>query len=125
MKYLKMKVDMGAEYVVTQMFFDNKKYFEFVAKCREMGIDVPIIPGLKPITTKKQTTVLPRIFHIDLPEELADEIEKAKDNSAVKQIGVEWCVKQSKELMDQGVPVLHYYSMGKSDPVYQIAKALF
>lgn len=125
MKYLKMKVDMGAEYVVTQMFFDNKKYFEFVAKCREMGIDVPIIPGLKPITTKKQTTVLPRIFHIDLPEELADEIEKAMDNSAVKQIGVEWCVKQSKELMDQGVPVLHYYSMGKSDPVYQIAKALF
>ncbi len=125
MKYLKMKVDMGAEYVVTQMFFDNKKYFEFVAKCREMGIDVPIIPGLKPITTKKQTTVLPRIFHIDLPEELADEIEKAKDNSAVKQIGVEWCIKQSKELMDQGVPVLHYYSMGKSDPVYQIAKALF
>ncbi len=125
MKYLKMKVDMGAEYVVTQMFFDNKKYFEFVAKCREMGIDVPIIPGLKPITTKKQTTVLPRIFHIDLPEELADEIEKAKDNSAVKQIGVKWCIKQSKELMDQGVPVLHYYSMGKSDPVYQIAKALF
>ncbi len=125
MKYLKMKVDMGAEYVVTQMFFDNKKYFEFVAKCREMGIDVPIIPGLKPITTKKQTTVLPRIFHIDLPEELADEIDKAKDNSAVKQIGMEWCIKQSKELMDQGVPVLHYYSMGKSDPVYQIAKALF
>ncbi len=125
MKYLKMKVEMGAEYVVTQMFFDNEKYFEFVDKCREMDINVPIIPGLKPITTKRQTTVLPRFFHIDLPEELADEIDKAKDNAAAKQIGVEWCIRQSKELMERGVPVLHYYSMGKSDPVYQIAKALF
>ncbi|MEM9859563.1 MAG: methylenetetrahydrofolate reductase [NAD(P)H] [Bacteroidota bacterium] len=125
MKYLKMKVDNGADYIVTQMFFDNSKYFEFVDKCRAADINVPIIPGIKPITTKKQITVLPRFFHIDLPEELADEIEGAADNKAAKQIGVEWCIKQSKELMDKGVPVLHYYSMGKSDPVYKIAKELF
>ncbi|MEM9390357.1 MAG: methylenetetrahydrofolate reductase [NAD(P)H] [Bacteroidota bacterium] len=125
MKYLKMKVDNGADYIVTQMFFDNSKYFEFVDKCRAADINVPIIPGIKPITTKKQTTVLPRFFHIDLPEDLADEIDAAVDNKAAKQIGVEWCVKQSKELMDKGVPVLHYYSMGKSDPVYKIAKELF
>ncbi|MEM6522422.1 MAG: methylenetetrahydrofolate reductase [NAD(P)H] [Bacteroidota bacterium] len=125
MKYLKMKVDNGADYIVTQMFFDNSKYFEFVDKCRAADIHVPIIPGIKPITTKKQITVLPRFFHIDLPEELADEIEGAADNKAAKEIGVEWCIKQSKELMDKGVPVLHYYSMGKSDPVYKIAKELF
>ncbi|MEM1406968.1 MAG: methylenetetrahydrofolate reductase [NAD(P)H] [Bacteroidota bacterium] len=125
MKYLKMKVDNGADYIVTQMFFDNSKYFEFVDKCRAADINVPIIPGIKPITTKKQTTVLPRFFHIDLPEDLADEIDNAADNKAAKQIGVEWCIKQSKELMDKGVPVLHYYSMGKSDPVYKIAKELF
>ncbi|MEM6526386.1 MAG: methylenetetrahydrofolate reductase, partial [Bacteroidota bacterium] len=101
------------------------KYFEFVDKCRAADIHVPIIPGIKPITTKKQITVLPRFFHIDLPEELADEVEGAADNKAAKEIGVEWCIKQSKELMDKGVPVLHYYSMGKSDPVYKIAKALF
>ncbi|TRX47311.1 methylenetetrahydrofolate reductase [NAD(P)H] [Fulvivirga sp. M361] len=125
MKYVKMKVDMGAEYIVTQMFFDNQKYFEFVDLCRSMDIKVPIIPGLKPITTKRQTTVLPRVFHIDLPEDLADAVDGAKDNAAAKQIGVEWCVQQSKELMDKGVPVLHYYSMGKSDPIYKIAKALY
>lgn len=125
MKYVKMKVDMGAEYIVTQMFFDNKKYFEFVDLCRAMDIKVPIIPGIKPITTKKQTTVLPRVFHIDLPEELVDAVDSAKDNAAAKQVGVEWCIQQSKELMDKGVPVLHYYSMGKSDPIYKIAQGLF
>lgn len=125
LKFLKMKVDMGAEYIVTQMFFDNQKYFDFVAKCREAGIMVPIIPGIKPITAKAQATVLPTIFHIDLPEELADEVEKCKDAAAVKQVGIEWCVKQSRELMKFGVPTLHYYSMGKSDPIYRIAKELF
>jgi len=124
-KYLKHKVDLGAEYIVTQMFFDNEKYFEFVKLCRESGITVPIIPGIKPITAKVQTTVLPTIFHIDLPEELADEIEKCKDNAAVRQVGIEWTVNQSKELMKFGVPTLHFYSMGKSDPIYRIAKALF
>lgn len=125
LKFLKNKVDLGAEYIVTQMFFDNKAYFDFVDKCREAGITVPIIPGIKPITAKVQANVLPTIFHIDLPEELADEIEKCKDNVAVRQVGIEWCVNQSKELMKFGVPLVHFYSMGKSDPIYKIAKQLF
>lgn len=125
LKFLKNKIDLGAEYIVTQMFFDNKAFFDFVEKCREAGITVPIIPGIKPITAKVQANVLPTIFHIDLPEELADEVEKCKDNAAVKQVGIEWCVKQSKELMKFGVPLVHFYSMGKSDPIYRIAKELF
>ena len=125
LKFLKNKVDLGAEYIVTQMFFDNKKYFDFVGLCRETGITVPIIPGIKPITTKSQSNILPNIFHIDLPEELADEVEKCKDNVAVRQVGVEWAVHQSKELVKFGVPTLHFYSMGKSDPIFKIAKELF
>lgn len=125
LKYLKLKVDMGAEYIVTQMFFDNKKYFEFVDKCREAGITVPIIPGIKPLTGKAQLTILPQIFHIDLPEELADEAEKCKDNTAIKQVGIEWAIQQSKELIKYGAPTIHFYSMGKSDPIYKIAKELF
>lgn len=126
MKYLKMKQDLGAEYVVTQMFFDNQKYIEFVNKCRnEMNITIPIIPGLKPITTRRQVSILPRIFHIDMPQDLVDAIDKCKDDAAAKQVGVEWCIQQSKELINFGAPTLHYYSMGKSDPVYQIAKELF
>ncbi|MBL7840296.1 MAG: methylenetetrahydrofolate reductase [NAD(P)H] [Cyclobacteriaceae bacterium] len=125
LKYLKNKIDKGADYIVTQMFFDNKKYFEFVDKCREAGINVPIIPGIKPLTTKAQLTILPQIFHIDLPEELADEAEKCKDNAGVKQVGIEWAVKQSKELINYGAPTIHFYSMGKSDPIYKIAKELF
>ncbi|MBL7849408.1 MAG: methylenetetrahydrofolate reductase [NAD(P)H] [Cyclobacteriaceae bacterium] len=125
LKYLKLKVDMGAEYIVTQMFFDNRKYFEFVRQCREAGITVPIIPGIKPITTKSQASVLPTVFHIDIPEELSDEVERCKDNAAVKQVGVEWAVRQSRELIKFGVPTLHFYSMGKSDPIYRIAKELF
>lgn len=125
LKYLKMKVDLGAEYIVTQMFFDNKKYFAFVDSCREAGINIPIIPGIKPVTTKSQANILPTIFHIDLPEELADEMAKCKDNAAVRQLGIEWVVKQSKELIAFGVPTLHFYSMGKSDPIYRIAKQLF
>jgi methylenetetrahydrofolate reductase (NADPH) len=125
LKYLKMKVDLGAEYIVTQMFFNNKKYFDFVAQCREVGITVPIIPGIKPITARSQVSVLPTIFHIDLPEELSEAVEKCADNKAVKEVGIEWCVKQSKELIQHGVPTLHFYSMGKSDPIYRIAKQLF
>lgn len=125
LKYLKLKVDMGAQYIVTQMFFDNKPYFEFVDKCREAGINVPIIPGIKPITAKGQLTVLPKIFNIDIPEELTEAVADCKDNAAVKQVGIEWCVAQSRELMKGGVPTLHYYSMGKSDPIYRIAKELF
>ncbi|MFY0625999.1 MAG: methylenetetrahydrofolate reductase [NAD(P)H] [Reichenbachiella sp.] len=125
LKYLKDKVDAGAEYIVTQMFFDNQKYFEFVEKCKAIGINVPIIPGLKPITTKSQASVLPSFFHIDLPDELGDALENCKDNSEAKQIGIEWGIQQSKELKERGVPVLHYYSMGKSTSVQKIAEAVF
>jgi len=125
LKFLKQKIDMGAEYIVTQMFFNNKGYFEFVEKCREAGITVPIIPGIKPITTKSQANILPTIFHIDLPEDLADEVEKCHDNASVREVGIKWAVQQSKELMKFGVPTLHFYSMGKSDPIYRIAKQLF
>ncbi len=124
-KYLKKKIDMGAEYIVTQMFFENEKYFEFVDKCREAGIKVPIIPGLKPLATKRQMTVLPSIFHVDLPDELTNELEKCKDNAAVKEVGVEWCIQQSKELMERGAPVLHYYTMSKSASIRRIAESLF
>jgi methylenetetrahydrofolate reductase (NADPH) len=125
LKYLKMKVEMGAEYIVTQMFFDNQKYFDFVKQCRKEGINVPIIPGLKPLTSKKQLTVLPSIFHIDLPQELVDEVNKCQNNDQVRQVGIEWGIKQSKELIKFGVPVLHYYSMSKSKAVKEIASALF
>lgn len=125
LKYLKHKVDLGAQYIVTQMFFDNKKYFSFVQQCRDAGINVPIIPGIKPITAKAQANVLPTIFHIDFPEELSDEVENCKDNAAVRQVGVEWAINQSRELMKFGVPTLHFYSMGKSDPIYKIARELF
>lgn len=125
LKYLKKKVDDGAEYIVTQMFFDNQKYFDFVEKCRAAGIDVPIIPGLKPITTKSQASILPSIFHIDIPEDLADAIENVKDNAGAKEVGVEWAVEQSKELLKHNVPTLHFYSMGKAEPVYRIARELF
>ena len=120
-----MKVEMGADYVVTQMFFNNQKYFDFVNRCREEGINVPIIPGLKPITTEKQITILPSIFHIDIPEELSEAIEGCKNAEQVKQVGIEWSIQQSKELLQFGVPCLHYYSMGKSQSVKQIAAALF
>lgn len=124
-KRLKEKVAAGAEYVVTQMFFDNKKYFEFVEKCRQSGVKVPIIPGLKPLATKNQLTVIPHRFHIDLPEELITEVEKCRDNKEVRQVGVDWCIQQSRELIKAGVPVLHYYSMGKSDNIRKIASAVF
>jgi methylenetetrahydrofolate reductase (NADPH) len=125
LKYLKLKVDLGAEYIVTQMFFDNSKYFAFVDKCREAGINVPIIPGIKPITAKTQINVLPTTFYIDIPDDLADEVEKCKDNAAVKEIGIQWAIGQARELMQKGVPTLHFYSMGKSDPIYRIARELF
>ncbi|MFT6054044.1 MAG: methylenetetrahydrofolate reductase (NADPH) [Roseivirga sp.] len=125
MKYLKQKVDMGAEYVVTQMFFDNKKYFDFVDKCREMDINVPIIPGLKPITTLNHSTILPSIFHVDLPDDLVDALDDCKDNAAVRAVGIEWCIQQSKELMAANVPCLHYYTMSRSSVIKKIAAELF
>jgi len=123
--FLKEKIKLGADYIVTQMFFDNSKFFEFKKMCEEKGINVPIIPGLKPISTKKQLNILPHRFHCDLPEPLIKEIIKCKDNSQVKQVGIEWCVEQSKELMDNGVPFLHYYSMGKALNIKKIASEIF
>jgi methylenetetrahydrofolate reductase (NADPH) len=123
--FLKQKIKNGAEYIITQMFFDNKKFFDFVDKCRKEGITVPIIPGLKPIATKKQLNLIPHRFSVDLPDDLIMAIVKAKDNEAIIQVGIEWCLEQSKELIQAGVPVLHYYSMGKSDNIKQIAKAVF
>ena len=125
LNYLKDKVDAGAEYIVTQMFYDNQKYFDFVDRCRAMGINVPIIPGLKPITTKNQCNVLPSIFHIDIPEDLSEAVDKCKNNQEAREVGVEWAIQQSRELIEYGVPTLHFYSMGKAEPVYQIAKELF
>ncbi|WP_299273902.1 methylenetetrahydrofolate reductase [NAD(P)H] [uncultured Psychroserpens sp.] len=123
--FLKKKIKKGAEYIVTQMFFDNDKYFKFVEKCRNEGITVPIIPGLKPIATKKQLNLIPHRFHVDLPEDLIIEIVKCKDNKAVRQVGVEWCIQQSKALQKAGIPVLHYYSMGKSDNIKAVASQVF
>lgn len=123
--FLKQKIHNGADYIITQMFFDNRKFFEFVAKCRKEGITVPIIPGLKPISTKKQLNQIPHRFKVDLPDDLIMEVVKAADNEAVKQIGIEWCIEQSKELVEAGIPVLHYYSMGRSENIKQIAEAVF
>lgn len=125
LKWLKYKIDLGAEYVVTQMFFDNEKYFDFVAAAREIGINVPIIPGIKPIAIKKHLTLLPQVFRIDLPQDLVDAVEACKDNKAVRQVGIEWAIEQSRELKAAGVPVLHYYSMGKSTNIKAIAEAVF
>ncbi|KFF18457.1 methylenetetrahydrofolate reductase [NAD(P)H] [Flavobacterium hydatis] len=125
LKRLKEKVDAGADYVVTQMFFDNSKYFEFVKRAREMGITVPIIPGIKPIAVQKHLQVLPQIFRIDLPEDLIIEVDKCKNNAEIRQVGIEWAIQQSLELKAAGVPVLHYYSMGKSENIRQIASKVF
>jgi methylenetetrahydrofolate reductase (NADPH) len=122
---LKAKVDAGADYIVTQMFFDNAKYFAFVDACRQIGINVPIIPGLKPLSIKTQLTSLPKTFAIDLPEELVLEVLKCKDNQQVRQVGIEWGIKQSRELVKAGVPVLHFYTMGKSDNIRKIVEAVF
>ncbi|MBM3452913.1 MAG: methylenetetrahydrofolate reductase [NAD(P)H] [Bacteroidetes bacterium] len=123
--YLKMKVDSGAEYIVTQMFFDNSKFFEFVNACREIGITVPIIPGLKPIKNLNHITFLPKFFKIDFPYELSKELLKCKDNKAVEQVGIEWGIQQSKELKEKNVPCIHYYTMSNSTSVKTIAKEVF
>jgi methylenetetrahydrofolate reductase (NADPH) len=123
--FMKQKIKNGADYVITQMFFDNQKFFEYVEKCRAAGITVPIIPGLKPIATKKQLNLIPHRFKVDLPDDLIMAVVKAKDNEAVKEIGIEWCISQSKELVKAGIPVLHYYSMGKAENIKAIAKEIF
>lgn len=123
--YAKMKVDAGAEYLVTQMFFDNKKYFDFVDRCRAIGIQVPIIPGIKPITLMNQLTVLPKIFHTDMPEELVSALRNCKDDKEAEEVGVEWSTAQAKDLIQQGVPSIHFYSMMASKSVKRVAQSVF
>ncbi|WGH26995.1 MAG: methylenetetrahydrofolate reductase [NAD(P)H] [Candidatus Bostrichicola ureolyticus] len=123
--YLKEKVKAGANYIITQMFFDNKKYFHFVEKCRQVGIKVPIIPGIKPISSKYQLNTLPSNFYIKIPEELIQEIKKSKNEQSVYQVGIEWAIKQSKELINNGVKIIHYYTMGKHDNIYCILKEIY
>jgi methylenetetrahydrofolate reductase (NADPH) len=125
LKRLKEKVDAGADYVVTQMFFDNQRFFEFVDAAKAIGIHVPIIPGIKPVAVKHHLQLLPQIFSLDLPQDLVDAVESCKDNAAVRQVGIEWAIQQSKELKAAGVPVLHYYSMGKSNNIKAVAKEVF
>lgn len=124
-KYLKQKVDLGAGFIVTQMFFDNRAYRDFVAKCRANGIHVPIIPGLKPITSSKQLISLPKVFHLDIPLELSEAIQSCHSEKDVKQVGIEWMINQCKELKAMGAPVLHFYTMGNPEPTKKIAQAVF
>jgi methylenetetrahydrofolate reductase (NADPH) len=121
----KEKVDAGADYIMTQMFFNNQKFLDYVQACRDMGITVPIIPGLKPITNKKQLTILPRIFHVDIPTELSNAINKCKTDAECEQVGTEWLIQQSKELKAAGVPVLHYYTLGKPKVIRDVCQQIF
>ena len=125
LNYLKAKVEAGAEYIVTQMFFDNKKYFDFVELCKKSGINVPIIPGLKILSSKKQIIALPKIFHIDIPQPFYEALEKCKDDKQIKEVGIKWCIEQSKELVKANVPCLHFYTMGASEATKQVAKEVF
>ena len=125
LKYLKRKMDAGADYIVTQMFFDNEEFFKFEKRCRAAGITAPIIPGLKPLTTKSQLTMLPRTFFLNIPEELAEAVSHCPTPDEVRRVGIEWCLNQSRELMAHGVPCLHYYSMGKAESIRKVAKELF
>jgi methylenetetrahydrofolate reductase (NADPH) len=125
LEYLKLKVDAGAEYIVTQMFYDNRKYFDFVEACRKAGINVPIIPGLKPICTIREINVLPQIFNIDIPEELVKRVIGCSTNEDAFKTGIEWGIKQTEELIRFGVPVVHYFSVGISENIRQIAKEIF
>jgi methylenetetrahydrofolate reductase (NADPH) len=125
LKWLKAKVDAGAEYIVTQMFYDNQKYFEFVDLCRKNNINVPIIPGLKILTSKGQIKALPKIFKIDIPNDFYEILEKCKDDAEVKRAGIEWCIAQCKELVKANVPCLHFYTMGTSETTRKVAKEIF
>lgn len=124
-QHLKQKVEAGADYIVTQMFFDNQQYFRFVDRLREAGITVPVIPGLKPISSQRQIDLLPRSFHIDIPQALVNEINKAKTADAVYQVGIEWAIEQSRDLLAHGAPAIHYYTMAKPDNVCQIVEKVF
>lgn len=125
LEYTKAKIEAGADYIVTQMFFDNQKYFAYVDACRAAGITVPIVPGLKPLTKKYQLNSLPRLFFLDLPTDLVDAIQNATTGEARREVGIEWCIQQSKELKEAGVPCLHYYTMGDSATIRKIAEAVY
>lgn len=125
LKHLKQKVDAGAEYITTQLFYDNEKFKNFVTSCREAGVNVPIIPGIKPISNKNQLLSLSKFFHIDIPDDLVEAIESCKNDDAVRQVGIEWAIEQSKDLIDFGVPCIHYYTMGKSISTREIVKAVY
>ena len=125
LKHLKKKVDAGAEFIVTQLFYDNEKFFDFVSKCRDIGIDVPIIPGIKPITKLRHLSFIPKFFHVNFPEALSNELEKCKNDEEVKQVGIEWTTAQCKELVKADIPVIHFYTMGKGQAVKNIAKEIF
>jgi len=125
LKHLKKKVDAGAEFIVTQLFYDNEKFFDFVSKCRDIGIDVPIIPGIKPITNLRHLSFIPKFFHVNFPEALSNELEKCKNDEEVKQVGIEWTTAQCKELVKADIPVIHFYTMGKGQAVKNIAKEIF
>jgi methylenetetrahydrofolate reductase (NADPH) len=125
LKYLKDKVDAGADYIITQMFFDNSKYFEFVKCCRESGITVPILPGIKPITNRKHINTLPRMFHVEIPENLANELQAVTTDEAARKVGIEWCIEQCKELIKHNVPLVHFYTMSNPGPVKAIVSKVF
>ena len=124
LKYLKDKIDAGGEYIVTQMFFDNARFFDFVKKCRAIGITVPIIPGLKPVTRMSQLNAIPRKFFVNYPDEFVTEMNKTKDKNSARRVGIDWCIQQSKELKEKGVPCLHYYTMGDTKTMLEIIKEL-
>ena len=125
LQILKRKQDMGADYAVTQIFYDNNKYFDFVDKARQAGITMPIIPGIKPIAKMSQFNVLPKTFHLDLPESLSKAMEQCKTDAEAKQVGIEWGIEQCRELMSRGVPSIHFYTMGATDSIKEIAKAVY
>ena len=125
LEWMRLKRNLGADFFVTQMFFDNGAYWSFVDKCRKNGIDVPIIPGLKPITTKSQLWTLPRVFGIDIPSDLAKEIEGCENNQEVAEVGIRWSIEQCKDLIRGGAPVLHFYTMSRSKATAEICKSIF
>ena len=125
MKHLKRKVDAGAEFIVTQLFYDNEKFFDFVKKCREIGIKVPIIPGIKPITNLRHLSFIPKFFHVNFPEAFSNELEKCKTDEEIKRVGTEWTTEQCKDLVKADIPVIHFYTMGRGTAVKNIAKEIF
>lgn len=124
-KYLKAKVDAGAEYIITQLFYDNSKFFDFVKRCREAGITVPIVPGLKPLKKARQLNILPRTFGCNMPQDLVDAVERCKDDNAVQQVGIEWLTQQVRELKAVGVPDIHFYTLAAVDSVKAVLKSCF